>query len=52
MYRYKIKFNFVFRTGFGLYEVNFNDTLRQRTPRESANYYANVTKTHSIDYLE
>ncbi|CAH1640813.1 unnamed protein product [Spodoptera littoralis] len=34
---------------FGLYEVNFTDPGRKRTPRASAHYYANIIRTHSLD---
>ncbi|KAJ8710351.1 hypothetical protein PYW07_009717 [Mythimna separata] len=34
---------------FGLYEVDFNDPERKRTPRASAHYYASVIKSHSLD---
>nr|XP_034826458.1 myrosinase 1-like [Maniola hyperantus] len=33
---------------FGLYEVNFDDPKRPRTPRDSAQYYKEVIQTHSI----
>ncbi|XP_022818244.1 myrosinase 1-like isoform X1 [Spodoptera litura] len=34
---------------FGLYEVNFTDPGRKRTPRASAHYYANIIRTHSLE---
>ncbi|XP_050552155.1 lactase/phlorizin hydrolase [Spodoptera frugiperda] len=34
---------------FGLYEVNFTDPARTRTPRASAHYYANIIRAHSLD---
>ncbi|KPJ08090.1 Lactase-phlorizin hydrolase [Papilio machaon] len=34
---------------FGLYEVDYNDTLRTRTQRESARYFSDVIRTNSID---
>ncbi|CAD0205295.1 unnamed protein product [Chrysodeixis includens] len=44
--------NFEWRSGytvqFGLYSVNFTDPLRTRTPRTSARYYANVTRTRML----
>ncbi|XP_075985450.1 myrosinase 1-like [Anticarsia gemmatalis] len=36
-------------TRFGLYEVDFNDPLRPRTPRDSAAFYAKVIKNHALD---
>ncbi|XP_026727765.1 lactase-phlorizin hydrolase-like [Trichoplusia ni] len=38
-----------YTTKFGLYEVDFNDPKRTRTPRESAIYYASVIKNRSLD---
>ncbi|CAG5040690.1 unnamed protein product, partial [Parnassius apollo] len=35
---------------FGLYEVDFEDSERVRTPRASAQYYANIIRTNSIDF--
>ncbi|XP_026728521.1 cytosolic beta-glucosidase-like [Trichoplusia ni] len=47
--------NFEWMTGytvqFGLYSVNFTDPMRTRTPRTSAKYYANVTRTRML-YLQ
>ncbi|XP_072948168.1 myrosinase 1-like [Epargyreus clarus] len=34
---------------FGLYEVDFADPARTRTPRASAHYYASVIKSHTLD---
>ncbi|CAB3229379.1 unnamed protein product [Arctia plantaginis] len=34
---------------FGLYEVDFADPQRKRTPRASARYYANVIKANSLN---
>ncbi|XP_026727748.1 lactase-phlorizin hydrolase-like, partial [Trichoplusia ni] len=34
---------------FGLYEVDFTDPKRTRTPRQSAYYYASVIAQHSLD---
>ncbi|CAH2057010.1 unnamed protein product, partial [Iphiclides podalirius] len=34
---------------FGLYEVDFEDAERTRTPRASAQYYSNVIRTNTID---
>ncbi|XP_045455667.1 myrosinase 1-like [Melitaea cinxia] len=34
---------------FGLYQVDFEDPERKRTPRASARYYASVIKSHSLD---
>ncbi|CAH2097409.1 unnamed protein product [Euphydryas editha] len=34
---------------FGLHYVDFNDPNRTRTPRASAEYYASVVKSHSLD---
>ncbi|KAH9637954.1 hypothetical protein HF086_016380 [Spodoptera exigua] len=34
---------------FGLYEVDFNDPMRTRTPRASANFYSNLIKTRTLD---
>ncbi|KAH9632640.1 hypothetical protein HF086_008467 [Spodoptera exigua] len=34
---------------FGLYEVDFTDPERKRTPRASAHYYASIIRTHSLD---
>ncbi|CAB3254576.1 unnamed protein product [Arctia plantaginis] len=34
---------------FGLYQVNFTDPNRTRTPRASAFYYKNIIKSHSLD---
>ncbi|CAH0597133.1 unnamed protein product [Chrysodeixis includens] len=38
-----------YTTKFGLYEVDFEDPKRTRTPRESAYYYASIIKNHSLD---
>ncbi|CAH2265649.1 jg15733 [Pararge aegeria aegeria] len=38
-----------YTTKFGLYEVNFDDPNRQRTPRASAKYYKNVIQTNNIE---
>ncbi|XP_075985585.1 myrosinase 1-like [Anticarsia gemmatalis] len=34
---------------FGLYEVDFNDPERTRTPRSSAHFYARIIKSHSLN---
>ncbi|XP_030026262.2 myrosinase 1 [Manduca sexta] len=34
---------------FGLYEVNFTDPMRERTPRASANYYSKIIKQRKLD---
>ena len=34
---------------FGLYEVDFSDPERKRTPRTSAHYYRSIIKSHSLD---
>ncbi|CAH2097413.1 unnamed protein product [Euphydryas editha] len=34
---------------FGLHHVNFDDPKRTRTPRASADYYASIVKSHSLD---
>ncbi|CAH2097422.1 unnamed protein product [Euphydryas editha] len=34
---------------FGLHKVDFDDPNRTRTPRSSAEYYASVVKSHSLD---
>ncbi|XP_050552149.1 myrosinase 1-like [Spodoptera frugiperda] len=34
---------------FGLYEVDFNNPLRTRTPRASAHFYRNLIKTNKLD---
>ncbi|KAF9810027.1 hypothetical protein SFRURICE_003155, partial [Spodoptera frugiperda] len=34
---------------FGLYEVDFKDPLRTRTPRASAHFYRNLIKTNKLD---
>ncbi|CAH0696429.1 unnamed protein product [Spodoptera exigua] len=34
---------------FGLYEVDFTDPERKRTPRASTHYYASIIRTHSLD---
>ncbi|KAL0811771.1 hypothetical protein ABMA28_009204 [Loxostege sticticalis] len=48
--------NFEWKDGylnkFGLYEVNFTDPMRPRTPRSSAAFYANLIKTRSLDTPE
>ncbi|XP_013165732.1 PREDICTED: myrosinase 1-like [Papilio xuthus] len=36
-------------TKFGLYEVDFTDPKRPRTPRASAKYYKDVIRSHSYD---
>ncbi|XP_069355874.1 myrosinase 1-like [Maniola hyperantus] len=38
-----------YTTKFGLYEIDFNDPNRTRTPRLSANYYACVIAARSLD---
>ncbi|CAG5057554.1 unnamed protein product [Parnassius apollo] len=38
-----------YTTKFGLYEVDFEDPKRKRTPRASAKYYKEVIRTHSFD---
>ncbi|XP_075985445.1 myrosinase 1-like isoform X2 [Anticarsia gemmatalis] len=38
-----------YRSKFGLYEVDFNDPLRTRTPRNSARFYANIIKNNALD---
>lgn len=42
-------FFFYFRHKFGLYEVDFKDPQRKRTPRASARYYANIIKANSLN---
>ncbi|PZC72821.1 hypothetical protein B5X24_HaOG210538 [Helicoverpa armigera] len=37
-----------YQTKYGLYEVDFSDHLRKRTPRKSAIYFANIVKRHSL----
>lgn len=39
-----------YRERFGLYEVDFNDPNRTRTPRKSAFIYKNIMKTRMIDH--
>ncbi|XP_045762999.1 myrosinase 1-like [Maniola jurtina] len=39
-----------YTTKFGLYEVNFDDPKRPRTPRDSAEYYKEVIKTRTVAY--
>ncbi|CAH2097438.1 unnamed protein product [Euphydryas editha] len=34
---------------FGLYNVDFTDPLRKRTPRASAHFFKNIIKHHSLD---
>ncbi|CAH2097431.1 unnamed protein product [Euphydryas editha] len=34
---------------FGMYDVDFHSPNRTRTPRSSADYYASVVKSHSLD---
>ncbi|XP_068624938.1 myrosinase 1-like [Battus philenor] len=34
---------------FGLYEVDFDDHERTRTPRASAQYYSNIIRTNTLD---
>lgn len=38
-----------YRVKFGLYEVDFEDPKRTRTPRASAKYYANVIKQNALN---
>ncbi|XP_045455837.1 myrosinase 1-like [Melitaea cinxia] len=38
-----------YRSKFGLYQVDYEDPERKRTPRASAHYYASVIKCHSLD---
>ncbi|CAG5040679.1 unnamed protein product [Parnassius apollo] len=38
-----------YTTKFGLYEVDFEDPKRKRTPRASAKYYKEVIRTHTFD---
>lgn len=38
------------REKFGLYHVDFNSPERTRTPKLSSKVYANIAKTHSIDW--
>ncbi|XP_063897513.1 lactase/phlorizin hydrolase [Helicoverpa armigera] len=40
-----------YQTKYGLYEVDFSDHLRKRTPRKSAIYFANIVKRHSFAVL-
>ncbi|CAH0597134.1 unnamed protein product [Chrysodeixis includens] len=41
MYGYSVR--------FGLYEVDYSDPKRTRTPRQSAKFYKNVIKSNSLD---
>ncbi|KAL4705458.1 hypothetical protein ACJJTC_007030 [Scirpophaga incertulas] len=38
-----------YRSTFGLYQVDFSDPNRRRTPKLSAKYYASVVKARSLD---
>lgn len=42
----------LFRVKFGLYEVNFTDPSRKRTPKKSAEFYKKVIKTHQLTFQE
>ncbi|XP_075985583.1 myrosinase 1-like [Anticarsia gemmatalis] len=39
-----------YSVNFGLYQVDFADENRTRTPRESARYYSRVTRTRSLHH--
>ncbi|CAH2097432.1 unnamed protein product [Euphydryas editha] len=39
-----------YRPKFGLAQVDFEHPERKRTPRASARFYANVIKSHSLDF--
>ncbi|XP_075985440.1 myrosinase 1-like [Anticarsia gemmatalis] len=39
-----------YRSNFGLYEVDFSDVNRTRTPRKSAAYYSGVIRNRSLCY--
>ncbi|XP_075985582.1 lactase/phlorizin hydrolase-like [Anticarsia gemmatalis] len=39
-----------YSVNFGLYQVDFADDNRTRTPRESARYYSRVTRTRSLHH--
>ncbi|XP_028172562.1 myrosinase 1-like [Ostrinia furnacalis] len=41
-----------YNSRFGLYEVDFEDPLRPRTPRRSAQFYADVIKSNSLDVAQ
>ncbi|XP_050670535.1 myrosinase 1-like isoform X2 [Leptidea sinapis] len=38
-----------YRENYGLYEVDFNDTSRPRTPRKSAYVYKEIIRTRTLD---
>nr|XP_049701637.1 myrosinase 1 [Helicoverpa armigera] len=38
-----------YATKFGLYQVDYNDPQRTRTPRDSARFYKNLIKTYTLD---
>lgn len=39
-----------FSESFGLYHVDFSSPERKRTPKLSAKVYANIIRTHAIDW--
>jgi len=40
--------NFVHRSKFGLYYVDYNDPDRKRTPKQSAFFMGRITRTRKI----
>lgn len=41
---------FSYREKFGYYHVDFNSPAKTRTAKTSAKVYANIIRTHSIDW--